>query len=77
LKHVTEDFVYKELCSLNISKSTGLDGIPAWFLKDAAPILKVPITFLINLSISEGVVPDELKMAKVKPLFKKNDKTKG
>ena len=45
LKHVTEDFVYKELCSLNISKNTGIDGIPARFLKDAAPILKVPITF--------------------------------
>jgi hypothetical protein len=27
LKHVTEEFVYKELCSLNISKSTGLYGI--------------------------------------------------
>jgi hypothetical protein len=37
------------------------------FLKDTAPILKVSITFLINLSISEGIVhvPDELKMAKV------------
>ena len=46
----------------------------ARFLKDAAPILKVPITFLINLSISEGKVPDELKLAKVKPLFKKNDR---
>ena len=76
LKHATEEFVYKELCSLNISKSTGLDGIPARFLKDAAPILKVPVTFLINLSISEGQVPDELKMAKVKPLFKKNDRLK-
>jgi hypothetical protein len=31
---------------------------------------------LINLSISEGEVPDELKMAKVKPLFKKNDRLK-
>ena len=76
LKHVTEEFVYKELCSLNISKDTGLDGIPARFLKDAAPILKVPVTFLINLSISEGELPDELKMAKVKPLFKKNDRLK-
>ena len=76
LKHVTEDFVYKELCSLNISKSMGLDGIPAKFLKDAAPILKIPITFLINLSISEGTVPDDLKMAKVKPLYKKNDRLK-
>ena len=74
LKHVSEDFVFKELCSLNITKSTGLDGIPARFLKDAAPVLKIPITFLINKSISEGVVPDELKLAKVKPLFKKNDR---
>ena len=48
------------------------------FLKDTAPILKVSITFLINLSISEGIVPDELKMAKVKPLsFKKNDRLKA
>jgi hypothetical protein len=39
--------------------------------------LKVPITFLINLSISEGIVPDELTMAKVKPLFKKNDRLKA
>jgi hypothetical protein len=31
---------------------------------------------LINLSISEGEVPDELKMANVKPLFKKNDRLK-
>jgi hypothetical protein len=76
VKHVTEEFVYKELCSLNISKSTGLDGIPARFLKDAVPILKVPVILLINLSISEGEVPDELKMAKVKPLFKKNDRLK-
>ena len=76
LRHVTEEFVYKELCSLNISKITGLDGILARFLEDAAPILKVPVTFLINLSISEGEVPDELKMAKVKPLFKKNDRLK-
>jgi hypothetical protein len=35
------------------------------FLKDTAPILKVSITFLINLSISEGIVPDELKMSVV------------
>ena len=31
---------------------------------------------MINLSISEGQVPDELKMAIVKPLFKKHDRLK-
>ena len=72
LCHVSEMFVYKELCSLNTSKSTGLDGLPARFLRDGADVLKLPITFLINLSISEGVVPDEFKQARVKPLYKKN-----
>ena len=77
LRHVSEDFVYKELCNLNTSKSTGLDGIPARFLKDAAPIIKIHITFLINYSISEATVPDDLKLAKVKPLFKKNSRLKA
>ena len=36
LHEVSEDFVYDELNSLNISKSTGLDGLPACCLKDAA-----------------------------------------
>jgi hypothetical protein len=74
LKHVSEDFVQKELCNLKVSKSTGLDGIPARFLKDAAHIIKMPITFIINMSISEGSVPCELKSAKVKPLYKKNNR---
>ena len=41
LKHVSESFVYKELRNLNSSKSTGLDEVPARFLKDAAFFLKV------------------------------------
>ena len=64
--------MYKELLHLNAYKSTGLDGIPANFLKDGAEILKLPITWIINLSISENTVPNEMKVARVKPLFKKN-----
>ena len=72
LKTVSEDFVYKELCNLKIGKSTGLDGIPARFLRDGAEVLKIPVTFIINMSISEKTVPSDLKLAKVKPLYKKN-----
>ena len=32
-----------------------------------------PITFIVNLSLSTGIFPDELKIAKVVPLFKKNN----
>jgi len=32
--------------------STGLDLLPAWFLKLAAPVFCKPIAYLFNLSIS-------------------------
>ena len=74
LHEVSEDFVYDELNNLNISKSTGLDGLPARFLKDAAEVIKYPITSVINLSIRSQVFPNEMKVAKVKPLFKKKSR---
>jgi hypothetical protein len=46
--------------------------IPARFLKDAASFLKIPITFIINMSISENNVTDDMKVARVKPLYKTN-----
>ena len=72
LAPVSEDLVYKELLKLNSSKSTGLDEIPERFIKDGANVLKVPITFIVNLSISTSSVPDDMKIARVKPLYKKN-----
>ena len=72
LKTVNEQFVYKEILNLNPTKSTGLDDIPARFIRDGAPILKIAITFIFNLSITSGTVPDDMKVARVKPLYKKN-----
>ena len=71
-KPVSEDFIYKELTCLNPSKSTGLYEIPAKFIKDGAYVLKIPITFIVNLSITSGEVPEGMKIAWVKPLYKKN-----
>ena len=74
LSHVTENFVFKELCKLNPQKSTGIDEISPIFLKDGANELKGPLTYIINLSIDTKIVPDEMKFAKVKPLFKKGSR---
>jgi hypothetical protein len=35
-------------------------------------VIKVPITAIINQSITTGAVPQSMKYARVKPLFKKN-----
>ena len=74
LSRVTEEYVYKELCKLNSQKSTGIDEISPIFLKDGANELKGVLTYIINLSIDTKTVPDEMKFAKVKPLFKKGSR---
>ena len=74
LTHVSEEYVYKELCKLNTQKSTGIDEISAIFLKDGANELKGVLTYIINLSIDTKTVPNEMKFAKVKPLFKKGSR---
>ena len=64
--------MFKELVKLTSSKSTGLDNLPARFIKDGANVLKIPITFIVNLSISTFIVPKDMKIARVKPLYKKS-----
>merc|ERR1712055_717112 len=74
ISEVSEEVVYKELCKLDPTKSTGIDGIKPIFLKDGADVIKSAVTHVINLSIKPQVVPDELKSAIVKPLYKKNSR---
>lgn len=61
--------MYKELRNLNINESTGLDDNLASFLKDG--YIKTPIMSIINKSIATGIVPEDFKRARVKPLSKK------
>jgi len=72
---VSESTVLKYINHLSHSKATGLDGIPARFVKDGAAVIAGPLTHIINLSLIQGRVPDDLKMARVVPLYKKSDKT--
>ncbi|PFX13880.1 putative RNA-directed DNA polymerase from transposon X-element [Stylophora pistillata] len=70
MEEVNEKIVCDELKSLKSKKTTGLDGMSARLLKDAAPVIAKPITDIINLTISTGEFPPELKEAKVTPIFK-------
>ena len=72
----THAVVLKLLEDLNPSKSAGLDNIAGKFLKEGASILASPLTDLCNLSTSLSSFPDECKVAKLKPLYKIETKTK-
>jgi hypothetical protein len=74
LKPVEEDFILKELCSLNVLKGAGLDDLSPRFLKDGAAQIAPLITYIVNLSITTETVPDTLKTARITPLYKKKSK---
>ena len=74
LNPVDELELKKIVMSLNDKKAIGKFDIPTKILKHSFEILKLPILKIINLSLSTGIFPDKLKLAKVLPLYKKNDK---
>jgi hypothetical protein len=52
-------------------KSSALDPLPTWLLKDCLPAFAAMLTDVINLSLSSGQVSRTLKEAIVSPLLKK------
>ena len=58
---------------LSASNATcSLDFIPTCFLKSCLNTLLQPISALVNLSLAEGLFPDNFKHAIVTPLYKKH-----
>ena len=61
------------LKSLKTKKSSGQDGISSSLLKSFDGVISNPLTLIINQSLSTGIFPNKLKVAKVVPVFKKDD----
>ncbi|CAC5400949.1 unnamed protein product [Mytilus coruscus] len=67
---VTNDEVLQALKNLDITKSTGTDGVGPRILKLSRSIVASPLAHIINLSLCTGIFPNILKFAKVAPIFK-------
>jgi len=63
----TEDVVN----SLKMKDSYGYDGISTKILEHIIPYITSPLTHICNLMISTGIFPTRLKVAEIKPLYKK------
>jgi hypothetical protein len=71
LTPTTEIEVVGIIKGLDNKKSTGIDEISDHIIKKCYPKIANVLTYIINLSLSTGYFPDQLKIAKVKPLYKK------
>ena len=76
LKTTTETKVRKAMLSLRKKKSSGKDGISQEQIVLGTDTLVIPLTRLINTSITTGEVPEEWKEAVVTPILKKGDSQK-
>jgi hypothetical protein len=69
----TQQEIIDIINSLRSGTAAGYDKLPMSVLKDSMDIIASPLTHIINLSISSGIVPDLMKIARVVPLFKSGD----
>ena len=44
-------------------------------LKEAGPIISASLTYIVNLSLTTGIFPDDWKIARVSPIYKDDIKT--
>ena len=70
---IPEDLVRGIILKLDGSKATPVGDIPGDMLKSTVDIHLTFITKIINFSFENGCFPDELKLAEVSPIFKKNN----
>ena len=63
-----------EICgTCRSATAAGHDSIPISLTEDFIDKIIFPITSIINLSITSGIVPNQLKIARVIPLFKSGE----
>ena len=70
---VSQDYISKLIDNLKNKASYGHDNISNILIKRAKEILIEPLTLLVNQMLKSGHFPLELKLSRVKPLFKKCD----
>jgi len=75
LVEITSNKVLNKLNKLQINKSSGGEGLPSRVLRELSNEICVPLAYLMQNSLLEGVVPDDWKTADVSPIFKKGSKS--
>ena len=75
LLYTDENLVTKIISNLKSSHSRGHDQLSNMVVKLISSHIGKSLTLIINQSLYTGIFPDSMKIAKVVPIFKKDDKS--
>ena len=73
-RQITENELIDLVMSLT-DVSAGYDLIPIKLVKSVINEIKVPLTYIYNLSFTSGIFPEKLKISRVTPIHKTGKKT--
>ena len=76
LEPITQSEVEKELMKLNPNKSSGLDDLSPRVIREIGALISKPLTHIFNQSITTGIIPNQMKISIVTPIYKSNEKDK-
>ena len=72
---VNEIYIDNIINKLKNKSSCGYDNFSNKHIKYARNVLTKPLTLLINQCLQTGIYPSQLKMSRIKPLYKSGDKS--
>ena len=72
-KLITEEDIFKIISKLDSKNSAGYDQISSNLLTRINEYIHKPLTLIVNKYLSSGIFPNKLKIAKVIPIFMKDD----
>ena len=73
LTPVTSEEILSEIAKLNPNKACGHDNFGPKLIQSVSDLIVEPLEHIYNLSLSKGIVPKDLKISKVIPIYKKGD----
>ena len=73
-KEIEEHEALGVIKKMSEKKACGDDDIPMSLIKPIAHLIVKPLTYILNMSIKQNSVPEELKVSRITPIFKGGDK---
>ena len=71
--NLTDDEIKEALRSLKPNKSPGYDNISSSVVNETSDIFFTPLKYIFNLSLQQGILPENLKIAEVSSIYKKDE----
>ena len=65
----------KVLETLDTTKGAGTDNLPGIFFKETASVIDLPLSYLFNKCLSDGIFPEVWKSARIVPVHKDGSKS--